>query len=89
MHSFPVKAIKDTVNVALNTFGKVVSGWLVGKFGAKWPTGYVCVCVYVCMYVCMQARGMASTAKGVAMEALDEAKTIVKDLKKKGISIGR
>ena len=23
MHSFPVKAIKDTVNIALNTFGKV------------------------------------------------------------------
>lgn len=30
---------------------------------------------------------MASTAKGVATEALGEAQTIVKDLKRKGITV--
>jgi hypothetical protein len=30
---------------------------------------------------------MASTAKGVASEALGEAKTIVKDLKRKGLTV--
>lgn len=30
---------------------------------------------------------MASTAKGVATEALGEAKTIVRDIKRKGITV--
>lgn len=33
-----------------------------------------------------QARGYASQAKGVAIEAFGEAKTIVKDVRKSGLS---
>jgi len=54
LQSLPVKLVKDTVNMAFHTLGRV--------------------------------RGMASTAKGVATEALGEAKAIAKDLRRKGIT---
>jgi hypothetical protein len=121
----PIKIVKDTVNIALNTFGRVRHIIIIIILLSYQTFAYQTVRHYIREFiipphpqpVCLnstpffvsllpprhnrpashphpfsvyrlsekQARGIASQAKGVAIEALGEARTIVKDVRNKGL----